>query len=264
MLVYKIVNEAEKEIAFIVNYSMHVNAFNGGKAISADYSGVISKTLRDIYGEDVAVLFMPGACGDTNCYDYRFNYPLPGMADKRHLYVGRSLAGTILGMDAFYMFPQNTDIAAARTKLAIKERPYRPLDDKIDQTFGKYERTKFIWDLFAQEKEQWIKERGGRLDTYNVPVSVLTFGKDMAIVAGAGELFVELGLRLKKQSPFKYTMVWELADGHFGYIPTKGDFIKGGYETRKNAFTSPLDESAGDMIVDYWTEQLNNIRKVQS
>ena len=262
VLVYKLVDDDRKEVAFIVNYSMHNNAYQGKElTISADFSGVICNILKSVYGQDTAVIYMGGAAGDTNCYDNFFKFPMGDMWQDRHLFVGRSLAGTILGMDAFYEFPKNTEITASNETIKINERPYRPIDDVVDMTFGKPERVQHIWDSLARGKKHWEETQGGRLETHDFPIGVITFGQDLAVVTVAGELFVELGLKIKEQSPYKHTMIWQLTNGFYGYIPTKEAFDKGGYEVRKNGLYSCLVEEAGDMIVDYAIKKLRKFKE---
>jgi len=49
-------------------------------------------------------------------------------------------------------------------------------------------------------------------------------------VSVPGEYFTELGMDIKHRSPFKQTVVVELANGSIGYIPTKRAFAEGSYE----------------------------------
>ena len=53
----------------------------------------------------------------------------------------------------------------------------------------------------------------------SVPLQVLRIG-DIAITAIPCEAFVEIGLHLKKTSPFPHTFPIELANGYYGYLPT--------------------------------------------
>jgi hypothetical protein len=52
----------------------------------------------------------------------------------------------------------------------------------------------------------------------------------VAWVSLPGEIFVELGLALKKASPFRYTLIAELANGSVGYIPDRPAYAQGNYE----------------------------------
>jgi len=54
---------------------------------------------------------------------------------------------------------------------------------------------------------------------------------DTAIVTIPFEVFVEIGLEIKKKSPFSNTFLIELANGSSGYLPTPGQHELGGYET---------------------------------
>ena len=54
-----------------------------------------------------------------------------------------------------------------------------------------------------------------------VEVQVIAVGDDLAWVSLPGEIFVQLGLSIKAGSPFKQTMIAELANGSIGYVPTK-------------------------------------------
>jgi hypothetical protein len=54
---------------------------------------------------------------------------------------------------------------------------------------------------------------------------------DLALVGLPSEMFVEVGLEIKRRSPFARTLVVELANDSFGYIPTDKAFSEGSYET---------------------------------
>lgn len=50
-------------------------------------------------------------------------------------------------------------------------------------------------------------------------MQLISLGKDLAIVALPGEIFVKLGLAIKAASPFRHTLIAELTNGSIGYIP---------------------------------------------
>ncbi|MER3406109.1 MAG: hypothetical protein C4289_13895 [Chloroflexota bacterium] len=80
-------------------------------------------------------------------------------------------------------------------------------------------------------------------------VQALRIG-DAAVVALPGEIFVELGLAIKAQSPFATTLLAELANDYIGYVPTTRAFHEGGYETwaARSALPAP---GAGEILVEH-------------
>jgi hypothetical protein len=57
---------------------------------------------------------------------------------------------------------------------------------------------------------------------------------------------VELGLAIKQNSPFKQTMIAELANGSVGYIPTRVAYPQGNYEV----VSARCAEGSGELLVD--------------
>jgi hypothetical protein len=68
--------------------------------------------------------------------------------------------------------------------------------------------------------------------TYPAELEVQAFrlNRDTAIVTLPNEVFVEIGLAIKAASPFKTTLVVELANDDLAYTPTKRAFAEGSYE----------------------------------
>jgi hypothetical protein len=69
------------------------------------------------------------------------------------------------------------------------------------------------------------------------------------IASNPAELFCQFGLDIKHASPWKPTMVAELANGCCGYVGTHEAFLGGGYEVR-TARCSYLAAGAGDQIAN--------------
>ena len=53
---------------------------------------------------------------------------------------------------------------------------------------------------------------------------------EFILVTFPGELFSEVGLRLKKQSPFPYTFIAAYSNGNIGYAPTADVYQSEAYE----------------------------------
>ncbi|MDQ3665313.1 MAG: neutral/alkaline non-lysosomal ceramidase N-terminal domain-containing protein [Acidobacteriota bacterium] len=77
---------------------------------------------------------------------------------------------------------------------------------------------------------------------------------DAAFVAIPGEVFVEIGLTLKRQLPHM-TFVFGIANGYIGYLPTREAYAAGGYEV----VSSKCQPGAADVLIEKvtnLTEQL--------
>ena len=84
--------------------------------------------------------------------------------------------------------------------------------------------------------------------TVNVEVQAMRIG-NVGIASNPAELFCQFGLDIKRGSPWKLTMVVELANGCCGYVATNEAFLGGGYEVR-TARCSYLSADAGYRIAD--------------
>jgi hypothetical protein len=88
------------------------------------------------------------------------------------------------------------------------------------------------------------------LDAYpdQVPVKIQAHRiGDWSITSIPCEVFVEIGLDLKKTNPFKGNFTISLANGYNGYLPTAEHHELGGYETWR-ARSSYLETAAAEKI----------------
>jgi hypothetical protein len=87
-------------------------------------------------------------------------------------------------------------------------------------------------------------------------VQVISFSDDVAIVALPGEIFVELGLAIKKASPFKHTFIAELANGSIGYVPNREAYPQGNYEI----VSARGEAGTGELLVETALKLLNDLK----
>src|SRR5690606_27659992 len=92
----------------------------------------------------------------------------------------------------------------------------------------------------------------------DVPLQAIRLG-DAAIVAVPCEVFVEIGLEIKKKSPFNPTILIELANGYNGYLPTARHHELGGYETWR-ARSSYLETGAAGQIASRLLAMLDELK----
>ena len=95
--------------------------------------------------------------------------------------------------------------------------------------------------------------------TVKTPVQALRIG-GLGIATFPGEAFVELGLEVKARSPFKPTLLIELANDYRGYLPTVEGHELGGYETWR-AKSSYLEKEAAPKMVSAALRRLEAVAR---
>ena len=88
-------------------------------------------------------------------------------------------------------------------------------------------------------------------------VQALRLSDEVAVVALPGEVFADLGLAIKRASPFATTLVFELANDAPGYIPTRKAFAEGSYET----VNSRVQPGGGEAIAEAAVRVLKELRE---
>jgi hypothetical protein len=212
--------------AVIVNYSLHIDV-TGGTKISADFPAVMTKVLRGVYGPDVIVLYVQGACGNINHVPYGKDWPWPRKGVWKSEQVGRALGGKAIAIVEKALPSPSQTVGSAREILDV---PRYPLDDLVAARVAKAKAGEGQGLTNAVDKR--LLERLEDYDpTGTDPREVQALRLGDAVFCGApGEYFVEWGLEVKKWSPFPYTFIAELANDAVGYIPTYEAFRRGGYE----------------------------------
>ncbi len=226
-----------KPRAAIVNFALHLDTV-GGTKYHADFPYFLQQALREAWGEKFSLLFGTGACGDINHVDVTKKERLKTET------IGRTLGETVAKADLK---------AVAEPALAVRREIVRAPLQKYDAERKAWAReairkvgTRSL--PFLKQVEAYkilaIELRGG--DTIPLEVQVFRFSKDVALVGLPGEVFVDLGLAIKKASPFATTLVIELCHDAPGYIPTKKAFVEGSYET----VNSRIAPGGGEMMAD--------------
>ena len=94
-------------------------------------------------------------------------------------------------------------------------------------------------------------------DTIPMEVQVFRLDAETAIVALSGQIFVELGLAIKKASPFSRTLIVTLANSHEECIPLRKAYTEGSYEI----IYSRVEAGGGEMLVNSALSLLNGLKK---
>ena len=216
-----------KPIATYVNFAMHLDTV-GGQRISADYPHTLSALLARFKGPEMVTVFSIGTAGDINHIDVNSSDAQKGPGEARR--IGTQLAGEVLKT---YERMRPVDTAAPRARSEIVKLDLPPIAKQDVETartvavnFDK-DAPSFLERVHAYKVLDVAARQGHPLDA---EVQVFTLGDELAFVALPGEIFVELGLAVKKASPFRHTIIAELANGSVGYVPTKRAYAEGNYE----------------------------------
>lgn len=243
-----------RALATYVNFAMHPDTV-GGEFFSADYPGVLARRLAEYKGSDMVTLFANGACGNLNHIDVAWAEPQKGPEEAARI-------GTILAAAVFQAYKQLAPVAAGPLRWRCKrvELPLAPItpDDvkKAEATLaklGRKERVPFLEQVQAYKVLDVAGRQGKPLE---VEVQVIALGSDVAWVSLPGEIFVELGLAIKKASPFRYTMIAELANGSIGYVPNRSAYAEGNYEV----VSARCAEGSGELLVQTALALLEQVR----
>ena len=221
-------------LAILVNYACHPTILGGDHLLySGDYTSYVQGVIEKAYDGRVTALFTTGAAGDIKIAvlsedGSRFRYT--DLEDCRRF--GTIIAGEAIKVaEGIRTAPvERVSAQTTRVDLPLTALP-RPEEMETELTNIKDE----IAVLEAQGKRtdgkqlqrEWAQRtlaalREGRAPT-SIPaeVQLLRIGEDIAFFAVPGELFVEVGLRLKEAMGLPGSFVVAYANGYMAYFPSK-------------------------------------------
>ncbi|HEX3601125.1 MAG TPA: hypothetical protein VHU84_13330 [Lacipirellulaceae bacterium] len=234
---------AKEPESAIVSFAMHLDT-TGGTLFSADYVHSLQQRLQKSFGDDFKVLFGTGTCGNINHRDVT-------KEEQRNA----DSIGEMLGDTVATAIEQQKLSSDGEPTLAVRSvKVPAPLQvysaDQIAKATAKMPRIAAREVPFLEAVEackitdiERIKKSGydGELE-----VQAFRLNHDTAIVTLPSEIFVEFGLAIKAASPFKTTLVVELANDDLAYTPTKRAFAEGSYEISN----SRVQPGTGEKLVD--------------
>lgn len=262
-------------VAVVASFALHYVGTDQSDHVSADYFGHYARWMQRIYGPDLVPILFNGAQGDLNGVDVRERARLKGHAMARR--VAGIIAGetlrvverlrpsgdlTLGAAQARFIFRRKRitleDLAIASRLLALPE-DLSPGD--LRRAAGLDPAGPFSWvvgqPLPDNALRLWAREcqyLAAMPDELETELQVLRVGS-AAVVSLPGEAFVELGLAIKRGSPFGpenagATLVAVLANDYVGYIGTRRAIEEeGSYETWAARSSLP-DAATGQAMIE--------------
>jgi hypothetical protein len=244
---------AKEPSSALVSFAMHLDT-TSGTLYSADYIKSLEETLRASFGPNFSLLFGTGTCGNINHRD------VSTQEQRTADTIGPMIGESILAAIQEGRIERETEPAlAVRTaKVAAPLRSYT--DEQTAKAKADLPRVGTRELSFLESVEACTIADIDRLKKAGYPgeleVQAFRLDHDTAVVMLPSEIFVELGLAIKSASPFKTTLVIELANDDLAYTPTRQAFAEGSYEITN----SRIEPGTGEKLVDAAIGLLKELR----
>ena len=241
-----------KPFGAIICFACHQCTVGGEKVTgySGDYASIMSLKLKEKYGNDFVSLFLIGTCGDVNHVNPDSNQPV-----TNYKIIGTSLAGYF--ENSVKNSKPLTDIGVKSVKEYLRVPRRDATAEANRDRVAELSKAKSM--MRARNMLYYISKK--EPEYTDLAVQCIKIG-DTLIACLPGEVYTNFGKRIKKESPFKHTIVVENCNTYCGYIPTKEAFNPERddlYETSLCYHSCHVPE-AGDMITDKALELANKIK----
>lgn len=269
-----------RPLAAIVNYACHpITVGPDCDQITPDYPGVMKRVVEQSSG--ATCLFLQGATGDlgpihgisrNGLQEYkRLGQMLGHEASRiwwqieprrrREHYDGTLESGSPLALYRDEYLPDlPTDLRVATREVALPLKQFAPLAELQAALAAHVERLNALraegTDLAAIRQETMLAKRAGmRADLAarnqgrserTVTLQTFTIGDRIALPLVPGEPFCQIGLDVKRRSPFAHTLFAGYANVGWAYIPTPDAYPLGGYEVE----ITPFAPQAAELLTD--------------
>jgi len=233
------------------NHAGHPNIMSGDNyLISGDYPGRTMNEIESYFGAEA--LFLNGAQGTMD---------IDGLRDRDWDGVeraGGALAGAVIAASRGITPDPSAALRTAHIAYTLPRRIISPeemawADSVLGCTGGNVASQA---DGVGDDYKALLFKRLHALEHSTIDVEQTCFAVgDTAFVSFPGELFTEIGIKIKLMSPFPHTFIIGLANGEIGYVPTKRAIREGGYAVD----TREAGDEAVDIIMEKSLEILQNV-----
>jgi hypothetical protein len=268
-----------RPLAAVVNYACHpITVGPDAQLITPDYPGALKRVVEAATG--ATCLFLQGAAGDigpvrgvarNGLHEYRRLGAILGHEASRvwweleprrraERYAGTLESGAPLAVyeDELLADPDATmRVGLQNIRLPLKQLP---APEAFEAEAAEHAARLAGLRASGGDREALLREtmlakraamRGDLArqlhgQTHrNVEAQAIAIGDQVALLAVPGEPFVEIGLEIKRRSPFKHTFFSGYSNTGWAYIPTAAAYPLGGYEVEITPFTP---EAAGVLV----------------
>ena len=216
-------------LALFANYSLHY--VGGNPALSADYFGAYADRVAQLVApgrKDFVGAMFNGTSGDVNNINFAAPPAKAGPGERIKIVAESVAKNTETGFAKIEYGSPTLGALTKELKLKVRKPTARDIAD-AKETLKDWDGKKNLTTakmIYARETLKMAEYP----DEVPVTAQVLRIG-NIAIAAMPCEIFTDIGLEIKKTSPFRNTFTVCLANGYNGYLPTPEQHALGGYET---------------------------------
>jgi len=281
--IIKVENDDAELIGVFFNYGCHPSALDlHNLKFTEDWPYFSIEGIREKVGKDVVIGYIQSAQGDA-----KIGYTAELSAVGAYMYGIRSfefakMKGRILSDAVLSVLPAiktrgDMKVGAAYERFDFPRRSTYPytyaeaLHWQKESTQRLAEKEKLLGVKIGQRRldyykvDLWLADQAVNVSKavesnpnptpVSMPMQAVRLG-DNYFVTFPNEVFTEIGLAVKNQSPFENTFIIGVAGGHQGYIPTKAEFLEQGYA----ANGSPFAPETEDVLVKAAQKLINKIK----
>ncbi len=250
-----------RPLALWANYSLHYVGNLPKAQVTADYFGEFARLMPSRVGGDTNFVAMMsnGASGDINNIPFTVTRPPREPFEQVRIVAQKAADAAWHALRKIDKHSPDVRLGMLQREVTLKYR--RPTAEQLADAqrvlaTQKADREK-LPHLAENYAHNTINAAERKEETTTVIIQAICVG-DLAICCLPFEVFCEIGLDLRRRSPFPQTMVISIANGRNGYLPTPEQHRLGGYETWVG--TCNVQEDASVILTNNLLEMLAELR----